>query len=348
MLVPILIVIGGIILGIVVLLWRVGKYSADEKISAEEKFKLFGMFVAIVVIIVLGIASFTSVGVGHAVIIVDPVFNTVSGPNTGPAWFFRYPWTQPVDVYYAMTSTEMWTDQESGEHGEYGALRVLSKDGLDIEVDILIRYQLDPNSLVELYRSFPDLKYEDRAISSIVREDVRDVISQYTALEIIEQREMISQKMTETIYNSLISETSLHQALLESSIEIDLRDIDPPPKFKEAIEAKLTAEQQKIQAEFERQRIVILANATAQEMIIKAEGEATSRILIANATKKAIELIIESAGITNATQKAELAGLIYSWMSIEKTAEKNPKMLLMITIGEDGTPMIYQLPEMSP
>jgi len=316
------------------------KYLKDQQLSAKEVYKLIFMIIGITIVVALIVSSFTEVAVGHGALVIDPISNTISPPHLGAKWFFRWPWTSVADIYYSMTSTEMWTDQETNQTGEYPAIHVLSKDGLDIEVDILIRYQLDPLHLVALYQSFPDLRWEDRAISSIVREDVRDVVSQYTVLEIIEVRELISTKMRETIYNSLVSETSLSHALLETSIEIDLRDIDPPLKFKEAIEAKLTAEQQKIQAEFEKARIIILANATAQDMIIRSEGEAKAKITVAKGTREAIELILTTTGSQpNSTRIAEL----YLWVETLKQIAPNIDIFLMST-GEDGLPLLVQVP----
>jgi len=234
-----------------------------------------------------------------------------------------------------MTSTEMWTDNETGERGEYPAIHVLSNDGLDIEVDILIRHSLDPARLNELYRSYPDLRWEDRVISSVVREDVRDVVSQYTALQIIEEREIISTVMRNYIYDSLIEEPSLHNALI--NIEIDLRDIDPPLKFKEAIEAKLTAEQQKIQAEFERGRTLVLANATAQKAIIESKGMATAKIIQANATKEALYMIFSVAPEANATEVLNL------YLFLQEIKHLN----IPIIIAQGGQPL-FTIPAIPP
>lgn len=267
--------------GIYILYGRYQKYIRDHELSEGEMLKL-----ALGLILVLGggmlaFLNFINIDTGHAVIWINPITHTVTGPSTGPAWTFKLPWVRAIDIYYATTSTEMWTDNDLPiDHpkrtGEYPAIHVLSQDGLDIEVDILIRYQLDPNSLVDLYRSFPNRDWEDRVISSVVREDVRDVIGQFTAIEVIERREALSTIMTNTIFNSLIEEPTLNKALLESTIQIDLRDIDPTSKFKEAVEAKLTAEQQKIQAEFERERRIVQANATAIAALIEAQGQANA------------------------------------------------------------------------
>ena len=310
-------------------------FNKDSRLSGAEAWVLLGIVVMTCIVGGLVVTSIDTVEVGHAKLIVDPLSNTVSQPILGEQWIFKSPWSRTVDIYYAVTSTEMWTDNEAGTQGEYPAIHVLSNDGLDIEVDILIRYSLEPNAIVSLYRDFPDLRWEDRAISSVVREDVRDVIAEYTALQIIEQREMLSTRMTESIRSSLVEEPSLHNALV--NLEIDLRDVDPPTGFKQAIEAKLTAEQQKIQAEFEKQRIIVLADANKQEAILKAEGFAQSKRIEANGTLDAINTILT---INPDVDKEDITRL-YMWLEGMKNLDIP---VMIVATGEDGIPIIMNVP----
>jgi len=113
-----------------------------------------------------------------------------------------------------------------------------------------------------------------------------------------------------------------------------LKNIGYPEKYTSAIEDKLVAEQQKIQADFERERILILANATAQEIVIKASGEAEARVIEANATRQAIELVLESVGQSgNQTRIAEL----YLWVqALQRIA---PEVEILI-VGTEGTPVL--------
>lgn len=333
-------IIIGVILsvGIFIIVRAIRKFTKDEDFSFNELGKLIVMVMVIIIAISVVNMSFSSVDVGHAKLVIDPWSNTISEPHVGAKWFFRPPWTYTVDIYYATSSTEMWTDKEAGTQGEYPAVHVLSKDGMDIEVDILIRYQLDPNALADLYRSFPRMDYETKAIASVLREDVRDVISQYTAIEIIETRESISVAMTNLIYDSLMFEPSLKQALLASSIQIDLRDIDPPAGFKLAIEAKLTAEQQKIQAEFEREKALIEADAIAQSKVIQANAEGESKIIIANSTAEAIRTIQEQVG--------EEGWEVYYSLQMLKEIAPNIKFLILNTgEGQGDLPIYFQVPE---
>ena len=130
------------------------------------------------------------------------------------------------------------------------------------------------------------------------------------------------------------AEESLKSSL--QSIEVDLRDIDPPTTFLQAIEAKLAAEQAKLQAEFEREKILILANATAVQKIIEAEGEASSRLIIANGTAESIRIIAERAGM-NATELTNLYMTLEALKEIAETAKT-----FVVVLGEDG--LVYMLP----
>jgi len=302
------------------------KISVDKEITEKEKVGFIGQIILLLAIGFLINTSFTYVQQGYACLTIDPISGHINGPILGERFFFRSPWTRPVYIYYATLSTEMWTDAEAGTSGEYPAVRVLSKDGLDIEVDILIRYELSPGSLIDLYKSYPDLRYEDKAVSSVTREDVRDVISKYTTLEVIELRETISVDMTNKILNSLKNEPSLKDALY--NVQIDLRDIDPPNNFKLAVQEKKKAEQSMLQAEHERSRLLIQADANAKQAIRNAEGEAQAKILIANATRQALGLIA-----------LEIDPEVYYSLQMLREIAPNTRYLIL-TMGEDGIPII--------
>ena len=114
-----------------------------------------------------------------------------------------------------------------------------------------------------------------------------------------------------------------------------------PPPWSHPV-PKLVAEQQKIQADFERQRILVLANATAQEVVIKAAGEAEAKVIEANATKQAIELVLEPLGQSgNQTRIAEL----YLWV---QTLQKIAPEIDILLVGADGTPVLIPRDSINP
>ena len=290
------------------------------------------LLLLIVFAIVIPLTVFRTVAVGYGAILVDPIAKTISGPITGPAWFFKAPWVTDIHIYYALDSVGMW--KENAVQGDYPPITPISKDGLRIELDVLVRWSLDSTKLKALYERFPNLDWKDRVVASVIREAGRDIVGQYTVVEIIENRSVITRVLSEEIVSSLYAEESLLNSLI--NVEVDLRDVDPPAEFLKAIEAKLAAEQSKLQAEFERERILILANASAAEKIIAAQGEASSRLIVANGTAQSIRIIADNAGM-NTTELTNLYLTLEALKEIGETTEN-----FVVILGQDG--LTYLIP----
>jgi regulator of protease activity HflC (stomatin/prohibitin superfamily) len=278
-----------------------------------------GLAFLIVFLLLFGLLLVIQVGVGHAVILVDPISRTTSEPILGPTYAIKAPWVSTVNLYYATDSFE-------------ATIPCFSSDQLEMQIEVLVRWSLDPGKLRDLYNNYPRLNYKEAAIESIVAETIRLVTKNFTALETIEFRDVVRNQIETAVLEAIVDEPSLAGALMR--LEFDLRNIGYPAKYTSAIEDKLVAEQQKIQAEFERQRILVLANATAQEVIIKALGEAEAKVIEANATKEAIELVLASVGQeANQTRIAEL----YLWVQALQRIAPNVDILI---VGADGVPVL--------
>jgi regulator of protease activity HflC (stomatin/prohibitin superfamily) len=261
----------------------------------------------------------TSVGVGHALLLVDPLTKSTSEPIVGPTYVVKAPWVTAVDVYYATDSYE-------------DTIACFSSDQLEMQIQVLLRWSLDPDKLRALYQNYPRLNYKQAAIESIMAETIRLVTKNFTALQTIEYRDIVRNDIETAVRQEVATEPSLAGSLV--SFEFDLRNIGYPAKYTSAIEDKLVAEQQKIQADFEKQRILVLANATAQEVIIRASGEAEAKVIEANATKQAFELVLEPVGQSgNETRIAEL----YLWV---QTLQKIAPDIDILLVGSDGTPVL--------
>ena len=301
-------------------------------------------FVKIAAIIIIGLillavffgTMFYTVGVGEAALIVDPITKDISGPIIGPTWSIKWPWQQAIVIYTAMDSLGMWGDG-TDEYADFPTVPCFSKDQLEMNIDVMIRWQLDINKLEELYRQYPACNWKDTTIASTIREQMRMITStEFSAIQTIEQRDVVRARIEEAIWTKLCDLPSLKGAVI--NFEFELRNIGYPEKYTSAIEDKLVAEQQKIQADFEREKIIILANATAQQVIIEANAEAEAKVLVANGTREAIELILEASGgdPTNATRIAEL----YLW--VETLKQIAPDIDVFIT--SEDIPYLISIP----
>jgi regulator of protease activity HflC (stomatin/prohibitin superfamily) len=300
-----------------------GERTEPREINWKPSRKLTGLAFALILILVVsimfGLTMVISVGVGHAVLLVDPLTKSTSDPIVGPTYVVKAPWVTAVDVYYATDSFE-------------DTIACFSSDQLEMQIQVLLRWSLDPYKLKGLFQNYPRLNYKQAAIESIMAETIRLVTKNFTALQTIEFRDIVRNDIESAVSQEVTTEPSLAGALIR--FEFDLRNIGYPAKYTSAIEDKLVAEQQKIQADFERQRILVLANATAQEVIIKASGEAEAKVIEANATKQAIGLILEPVGQNgNETRIAE----IYLWV---QTLQKIAPDIDILLVGTEGTPVM--------
>jgi len=275
--------------------------------------------VLVIFAIIVPLTMVVNIGVGHAVILVDPISKSISDPILGPTYAFKPPWVSAVDVYYATESYE-------------ATVPCFSSDQLEMEIGVLVRWSLTPDKIRDLYSNYPNMNYQKTAIESILEETMRLITKKYTALETIEFRDVVRNEIETTVLEELQTEPSLAGALIQ--LEFDLKNIGYPEKYTSAIEDKLVAEQQKIQAGFEREKILVLANATAQEVVIKALGQAEAKVVEANATRQAIELILESVGQSgNETRIAEL----YLWV---QTLQRIAPEVEILIVGTDGVPVL--------
>ena len=181
-----------------------------------------------VAIAIIGLMVFTmifNVGVGEAGMVVDPLTGTISDPILGPTFGIKAPWTSLTTVPYARETLGMWGDG-TDEFADYAAIDCFSKDQLEMQVDVMIRWSVDPNKLKVLYQSYPSLNWEDKAVASLVREHIRYITKQYTAVQTIELRDQIGLEIEQELTSAINGAESLRGAII--NIEVDLRNVGLP------------------------------------------------------------------------------------------------------------------------
>ncbi len=189
-------------------------------------------------------------------------------------------------------------------------MKVLSSNGLNIDVDVTVRVNPDPSKIGYLHEQFGK-NYPESLVRPEVRSAVRDIIGRY------EPEELYSTKRGEVqtgIQESLEKALSKNYIQLRASL---IRDIKLPTTVANAIESKLEAEQSalKYQYTLEQER------QEAQRKIIEAEAKAESnRILSASLSDK----ILKDKGIE---------------ATLELAKSPNSK-IVVVGSGDDGLPLI--------
>ena len=232
------------------------------------------------------------------------IFKTLSGELEkdniiGPGWHVKAPWNEKY-VY------------EVSENKVEETMDVLDKNGLNISVDVTVRFHPKYDAIGEIQENFRG-DYIQRLVIPEARSTVRQVMGRYTAEEIY------STKRPE-VEASIIEETREVLGAEGNEVEMKsllIRSIKLPEQIKTAIENKLKQEQESLEYEFR----LVTAEKEAERQRIEAQGKAdANRILSASLTDK----ILQDKGIEATLQLSQ---------------SPNVK-LVVVGSGDSGLPLI--------
>ena len=228
------------------------------------------LFVAIVIIVVLffllkGLNPFVIVGAGERGVVLN--FGAVQSEVLSEGLHFRVPIMQKI-VKMDIRIHKAQTDADS-----------VSKDLQDTKSTIAVNYHLVPDKVNRIFQEI-GTEFKERIIDPAVQEVVKAITANYTAVELITQREKVRGAIKDL----------LRQRLLTYNIIIDdfaIVNFKFSNVFEQAIEAKQTAEQLALKAQRDLERIKI----EADQKVASARAEAESlRLQKENVTPQLIEL----------------------------------------------------------
>ncbi len=145
------------------------------------------------------------------------------------------------------------------QSGETQAAAV-SRDLQKIDTKLTINYHLDPGKVVSVYDQLRE-DYATRVIDPSIQETVKAVTARFTAGDLIGHRDQVVQQ-TEAGLRRLIEPYGIHVD------QVMITDFQFSKNFAEAVEAKVTAQQE-----------LVTVRTQAQAAIEKAQGEARAQFL---------------------------------------------------------------------
>ena len=237
----------------------------------------------IVVLIIIGIAGViiitsatVSVPAGHRGVLLT--WGKVENKILGEGLNFKTPFIQTV-VF-------MNVQIQKAESTEATA----TADLQEVSTTVAVNYRLDPLQVDEIYKDMRQ-DYVSRVIKPNIEESLKATTAIFRAEELVTKRAQVKA----TFDDILVERLSVFNI---DVLAVSLTDFQFSTSFALAIEAKVIAEQEALQAKntleqirYEAQQQIIQAEAAKNATIARALGVAEARIIEAEATAEAINVI---------------------------------------------------------
>lgn len=219
-----------------------------------------------------------------------------------------------------------------------------SSDAQTMNIQMTVQYRIDPSKAENILTEYSNMSSLAQRIEKVADDNVKSILSKYTAMKIIETRSMISPEVEQTIKEAVGNRYYVQVTA------VNLTNIDFTDEFEKAVEDKVVAEQQKEAAITKAEQELEVAKLTAQAKIEAARGDAESQKIIASASAEAMALKIvelaKSLGFTvNETYIQNIETLFETVETGEKISSQNeetevtssPITGVMISYEDEGT-----------
>jgi len=181
-----------------------------------------------------------------------------------------------------------------------------SQDLQIVSAIVTVNYHVDAGQVNKVYQTLR-FDYADRVISPAIQESVKAGTAKFTAEQLITKRPEVKQVITDDLTIRLMLYGIVVESVLIESFEFSAG-------FNQAIEAKVTAEQQALEAE----RILDRKRIEAEQRIAEAFGVAESIKLTASANADATLLEATARAEALRLQRQEVTVLLNQYKAIEK------------------------------
>lgn len=248
------------------------QYSSPEDLAKKYGQSMKGIkniiyiVIAVFVIIVFGrLLPFGTVGAGERGVLLR--WNAVTGKVYGEGLFLLIPIMEKV----VKMDIKIQKDQVEAAAS--------SKDLQQISSVIALNFHLNPAFVANVYQEV-GVNFKERIIDPIVQESMKAVIAKFTAEQLITQRESVRDQIKSLLFAKL----KPHGIIID---EFNMVDFNFSKVFNEAIEAKVTAEQQALTARNKLEQIKF----EAEQRIAEAKGKAEALKLESQAIQQNPQVI---------------------------------------------------------
>ena len=235
----------------------------DKEVKAT--LKIIGSVVSIILVLILGIKSCTTIHTGEAGVV--RTFGKINTEALQPGLHFVNPITDSVDKHQIREI--VFSDKTE----------CFTKDTQAVNIDFSVTYSVLPNKIVDIV-SEAGANWEQVLLTPAIYGRLKDVTGQYVSDELVMKRSEVKSAVLQHIQEKVKSKGIVITTIEFTNIEFN-------KQYQQAVEAKTVAVQHALQAKNKTVEIqeqanqkVITAKAEAEEIKIKSAALAASPKLI--------------------------------------------------------------------
>lgn len=249
--------IGGIILTVIGLI-----------VAAAIRNALPAVLGVIIGVVMLFFSSSYTQDVGEA-LVVKNADGTIAREDTTAGLDFKFPWQDTISFDIKGQQSLYKGDgkpsaSNPNEHVDGPEITVAGSDKVPVNVDIAIRYSIQPDKVSEIYTVYKSEKVlEERLINQDIKSVVKDSAAGFTVDTLIADRGGYSKKIEENLKTRWAKE-----GIIVDSVA--LQTVRPPQSILDNINASQAAQQKLVQTQADTK----VKEEQARQRVIEAKGVA--------------------------------------------------------------------------
>jgi len=236
-----------------------------ERFPIKRAASLLKWLLAGILLLILGLGSWGTVNYGERGVLLR--FGAVTGKVKNEGLYFKIPFIDHVEILDIKTKkSEIDADAST-------------KDLQMVTSKVALNYHINPDGIAGFFQKFGN-NFESNVLDPGLQEILKAVTARYTAEEVITRREQVREDT-----NALLRERFLPQGMIIDGLNIV--NFHFSKVFNDAIEAKVTAEQNALtaknkleQVKFEAQQMVEAANGKAKAIQVEASAIANNPLVL--------------------------------------------------------------------
>jgi len=197
------------------------------------------------------------------------LFGKVNSNELSSGFHLVIPFAKVTKMSVRTEEYTMSITQGEGKKYSDDSITSLTKEGLEVSLDMTVLYHLNDEMAAELYEKV-GLEYDEKIIRPAIRTIIREIVASYEAKDLYsEKRAEAANKILENLKNVLDSRGVITEEVL-------LRNVALPDNLARSIQEKLQAEQEAEKYDF----LLTREEKEKERKKIEAEGQRDAQAII--------------------------------------------------------------------